>query len=64
MNETKKMIDSINFSDRPDIDMTGEELNDIGNMSVERWGCVDWVDVAYDSYKLGVAKALLIGERM
>lgn len=63
MNNTEKIIESIDFGDRPDIDMTGEELADIGNKSAGKWGRVDWADVAYDSYKLGFYKGLAEGRK-
>lgn len=56
MNKTEKLIGSVDFSGRPDIDMLTSEYYQIRNMNLKRLGRLDICDLMYDAYKLGFAK--------
>ena len=56
MNKTEKLIGSVDFSGRPDIDMLTSEYYQIRNMNLRRLGRLDICDLMYDAYKLGFAK--------
>lgn len=43
----------------PDVDLFTTELNAIRQRNIEKLGRLDPIDLMYDAYKLGFAKALL-----
>lgn len=58
MNKTIKMIDSVNFDKRIDLDMMATEIEAIKQRNIEKLGRLDPIDLMYDAYKLGFAKGL------
>lgn len=58
MNNTEKLIDSVDFGDRPDIDLLASEIEDIKQKNLKKLGRLDVIDLMYDAYRLGFAKGL------
>lgn len=63
MNKTEKLIGSVDFSGRPDIDMLTSEYYQIRNMNLKKLGRLDICDLMYDAYKLGFAKGRKEGSK-
>lgn len=56
---TEELINSIDFGNSPDKDMTAPEMKYIKESNEAKLGHIDLADVMYDAYRLGFAKALI-----
>lgn len=54
--DTNSLIESIDLS--PKVDMTASDIENIKNRNIEKLGRLDPIDLMYDAYKLGFARAM------